>query len=254
LERKRYCEKVISKKKTIIKKPRQTKYMGSKKDIERILYTVKTRSTLNSLLINGNLATPIIVSKKRYLVQNTCPFDALSVLVVTAYTDILNYQHFVDTSNNCFLQFCKTLALKGTSRSIYKQKVTLLSKIFDVDSGVTDINLINAKCNVNYLISKYLIDVPSAYETKNYSNCTTNKQFHNATIILNITNGFKTIEDGLYKYLNSISSDCSECFTGIMKTSRELNSHLFIETDAYSEFNSFALNEYPEEVNIHKNR
>jgi hypothetical protein len=39
-----------------------------------------------------------------------------------------------------------------------------------------------------------------------------------------------------------------------MKTAKELNSHLFIETDAYSEFYSFALNEYPEKVNIHKNR
>jgi len=45
-------------------KPRHTKYMGPKKDIDRILSTVKTRSTLNSLLINGNLATPVIVSKK----------------------------------------------------------------------------------------------------------------------------------------------------------------------------------------------
>jgi len=241
-------------KKKNLKKPRPTKYMGPMKDIERVLSTVKTRSTLNSLLINGNLATPIIVSKKRYLVQNTCPFDALSVLVATAYTDVLSYQHFVDKSNNCFLQFCKILSLKGPSRSIYKQRVLLLKKIFEVDSGVTDIHLINARCNVNYMASKYLIDEPSAYETKICLNCGVKKNFQNATIVTQIPNGLKTIEEGLNNYVRRINSDCSDCTTGVMETSRVLNSHLFIETDLYSEFTSYALNEYPEEVNIDKNR
>ena len=92
------------------------------------------------------------------------------------------------------------------------------------------------------------------YETKVCLNCGINKKFPNATIIMNIPNGFKTIEEGLNKYINCINSDCSECKTGIMETSRELNSHLFIETDAYSEFTSYALNAYPVEVNVHKNR
>jgi len=185
------------------------------------------------------------------LVQNTCPFDALSVLIATAYIDVLSYQNVVDKSNNCFLDFCKTLALNGTSRSIYKQRVIMLTKIFDVDSGVTDIHLINARCNVNYIISKYMIDEPSAHETKVCSNCATKKNFQNPTIIMSIRNGFKTIEEGLNNYVNCINSDCT---MGVMETSRELNSHLFIETDAYSEFTSYALNEYPEEVNVHKNR
>jgi len=177
-------KELFPKKKSLKTTPKHTKYMGPKKDIERILSTVKTRSTLNSLLINGNLATPVIVLKKRYLVQNTCPFDALSVLVVTAYTDVLSYQNFADKSNNCFLNFCKTLAVKGTSRSIYKQRVLMLRKIFDVDPGVTDILLINARCNVNYMISKYFIDELSAYEKNVCSNCGMKKIFQNATVII----------------------------------------------------------------------
>jgi len=130
----------------------------------------------------------------------------------------------------------------------------MLTKIFDVDSGVTDIHLINARCNVNYIISKYMIDEPSAHETKVCSHCATRKNFQNATIIMKIPNGFKTIEEGLNDYVKCINSDCSDCSMGFMETSRELNSHLFIETDAYSEFTSYALNEYPMEVNVHKNR
>lgn len=130
----------------------------------------------------------------------------------------------------------------------------MLTKIFDVDSGVTDIHLINARCNVNYIISKYMIDEPSAHETKVCSDCAMKKKFQNATLIINIPNGFRTIEEGLNNYVNCINSDCSGCTMGVMETSRELNSHLFIETDAYSEFTSYALNEYPEEVIVHKNR
>lgn len=71
---------------------RKTKYMSPTKEIDRILSTRKTRSTTNSLLINGNKATPVILSKKRYLVQNTCPFDAVAVLITIAYTDHPKYQ------------------------------------------------------------------------------------------------------------------------------------------------------------------
>jgi len=104
------------------------------------------------------------------------------------------------------------------------------------------------------MASKYLVDEPLAYETKICSNCNVKKNFQNATIVTQIPNGFKIIEKGLNYYVRCINSDCSDCTTGIMETSRKLNSHLFIETDLYSEFTSYALNEYPEEVNIDKNR
>lgn len=101
-----------TKSKKIVKKQRRTKYMTPTKDIERILNSVKTRSALNNWLINGNLATPIIVSKKRYLVQNTCPFDALSVLVATACIDVSSDQIFVDNSSSRFLQILYNTCFK----------------------------------------------------------------------------------------------------------------------------------------------
>jgi hypothetical protein len=69
-----------------------------------------------------------------------------------------------------------------------------------------------------------------------------NKKFQNSTAIMNISNGFIPIEEGLNKYVNCINLDCSEYTAGIMETSKELNSYLFIGTDAYSKFTLFALN------------
>jgi len=72
--------------------------MSPTKEIERIVSTRKTRSTTNSLLINGNKATPVILSKKRFLVQNTCPFDAVAVLISITYTDNQKYQKYCNVT------------------------------------------------------------------------------------------------------------------------------------------------------------
>lgn len=165
---------------------RKTKYMSPTKEIDKLLSTRKTRSTNSNLLINGNKATPIILSKKRFLVQNTCPFDAVAVLIAIAYTDIPTYQKYIDENiNNDFLQFCKNLATTGPTHSIYKNRVSLLQNIFKVDTGVTDIRLIDATCNVNFIVTSYLKNVPSATESIMCSKCSTSKVFYNPTIILN---------------------------------------------------------------------
>jgi len=207
---------------------RKTKYMSPTKEIDRILSTRKTRSTTNSLLINGNKATPVILSKKRYLVQNTCPFDAVAVLITIAYTDHPKYQQFIEENiNNDFLNFCKNLAKTGPTQSIYKTRVSLLQNIFKVDTGVTDINLINATCNVNFIVTSYLKNAPSAIESISCSKCSTSKIYYSPTIVLNFQNGFKSLEDDIKTYLEGKKLNCSNC-SEVMSKSRQLMDHLFI--------------------------
>lgn len=60
--------------------------------IDRILSFRSTHLTMNNLLINRNKGTPITIlkiSKNKFLFQNTCPFDAISVLIAMTYTDLL---------------------------------------------------------------------------------------------------------------------------------------------------------------------
>jgi len=232
---------------------RKTKYMSLTKEIDRILSTRKTRSTTNSLLINGNKATPVILSKKRFLVQNTCPFDAVAVLITIAYTDNQKYQKYIDENiTNDFLQFCKNLAKTGPTHSIYKKRVSLLQNIFKVDTGVTDINLINATCNVNFIVTSYLKNEPSAIESITCSKCPISKIYYSPTIVLNLQSGFKCLESDIKTYLQGKKLNCSNCSEGMSK-SRQLMEHLFIETDFYSE-SSYSLNEFPLELDLIDNR
>jgi len=82
-------------------KKRMTKYMGPTPEIEMIL-NKKTRSQSNSLLLNGNMTTCLRVSNKRYMVHNTCPFDAVGAVITMANIDYPLYRDFVDSNRNIF--------------------------------------------------------------------------------------------------------------------------------------------------------
>jgi len=79
-------------------------------EIDRLIEK-NTRSTLNSLLLNGNMSTPLQINKNKFLIYNTCPFDSVAVIIAMAYTDIGSYKIFIDSN--------KSLALNGPNRQIY---------------------------------------------------------------------------------------------------------------------------------------
>jgi len=85
-------------------------------EIEHILTQKTTRSNLNSLLINRNITTPLKISKQRYLLHNTCPFDSITVIITMAYIDNNQYKQFINTEQNELLQFCIDLAIHGSSK------------------------------------------------------------------------------------------------------------------------------------------
>jgi hypothetical protein len=100
------------------------------------------RSNLNTILLNDNTTTSVRLGKERYIVYNTCAFDSVAVIISMAYIDILNYKHFIDGSNNEFLNFSTQLALENSSRKIYDTRVLLLQQIFHKEPSVTNVKLI----------------------------------------------------------------------------------------------------------------
>lgn len=115
------------------KKIRLTTYMEPMPEIERILKRKNTRSNLNTLLKNGNVCTPVSISKIKYMVHKTCPFDSISCAISMAYIDYLTYREFINNSNNQFLKFCKDLGLNGSSKKIFTEHVNMIKDIFIAD-------------------------------------------------------------------------------------------------------------------------
>ncbi|KAE9536199.1 hypothetical protein AGLY_007422 [Aphis glycines] len=114
------------------------------------------------------------------------------------------------------------LVTKPFSTNIYKERLTLLQNIFLEDIGVTDVKLIDVRCNVSYIITSFLKSAPFDVK-KQCFNCTMAKTTPSPTIILNSKNS------NLYNL---------ERFLTI---TRILENHLFIETDLIDEHDEYSL-------------
>lgn len=228
--------------------------MDSVPEIDRILLNRTTRSSKNNLLQNGNIQTPLIMSKKRYLLQNTCPFDSITVLIAIAYNDNEKYKNYLDNSTNDLLKFCTKLATEPVSKNTYISRLSLLRKIFQEDTGITDISLIDARCNVNFIATSFLKESPSAEEYRQCSNkkCKNSKKISSSTIILDRKqNDLTRLEDSIKLYVIGRSSDCmdTKCH-GILEVFRTLQHHIFIETDLFTETKEYMLMDIPVRLNL----
>lgn len=79
-----------------------------------------------------------------------------------------------------------------------------MKNIFNQSDGITNVKLIDAKCNITYIISKLLNDVPSAIEELRCSNkmCKKDKKkLSSPTIILKFHEGFKSMNTALKNYI-----------------------------------------------------
>jgi hypothetical protein len=102
--------------------------MDSTLEIERIL-NKSLRPKHQTLLINGNMKTPIKINKKRYLVSNTCAFDSVCIILAIAYTDSKHYQEYMKKCSNELLIFYEELVKNGPSSIIYKKRISILKTI-----------------------------------------------------------------------------------------------------------------------------
>lgn len=204
---------------------------------------------MNTLLINGNIATPLHVAKQRYIVINTCPFDALAVIITMAYTDFITYKTFVDSSENNMLSFCKSLALYGPTKKTYTDRLELLKPIFKSSNDISRIKVIDAKCNVSFVATKLFVNAPSAIEN---IRCTTdgcknnNKDIESATLILRFKD-FKNLQNSLNDYTKEQVYECCYCYKSL-SSRRTIKEHLLIETDIFPENQRIPLSMFPTQL------
>jgi len=229
------------------RKKKRTKYLEACPEIERIISKTCTRSSKAVLLRNGNLTTPCSLNKKKYIISNTCAFDSLVFGIAMAYTDFPSYHSYINSKNNEFLNFVVEIANHGSSAKMYNSRLKLLNTIFTSDSCVDNVHLINAECNVSFIIHGLLKEVPSCVEDISCSNekCRNYKKSRSSpTISISPTDGVRVIVEGISilpqvieKYVKGGSEICmlpnnsSPC-NGQKNIQRKLQKHIFIELDS----------------------
>jgi len=110
------------------------------------------------------MSTPLKKAKQKFLIYNTCPFDAVAVIIAMAYTDISTYRIFIDSNENKMLLFCKYLALHGSNPQTYIDRLKIVRPYFKEMDNLTNIKIIDTRCNVIFVVEKLLASAPSAIE------------------------------------------------------------------------------------------
>lgn len=233
-----------------------TAYIQSAPEIEQILNKKNTRSHHNTLLRNGNLSTPLRLSKEKYIIYNTCPFDSISFIISMAYIDHPQYKQYIDSCNNHLLKFCKDLAINGSSKITYKNLLELHQTIFEEVDGVTGVKIIDGKCNITHIITNFLRTAPSAIHqrTCSYVDCTIlKKDLNSATIVLDkiLVFDFINLNQAIKTYTQPKYKNCTEllCYgtTAVLQ-------HLIFETDVFAEDKLFLLKDFPLELSFDNKR
>lgn len=230
-------------KKESIKKRRNAKYTNACKDIDRILNSSRMRSHKKSLILNGNISAQCKIKKITYVLNNTCPFDALVVGIAVAYNDHHVYKQFIDDSKNNILTFSKDLALHGPTRNLYNKRPEILNLHFETKTICENVKSINAECNISKIIQCYLNEVPSVIENIICHQCGTIVRTLNAIILpLNEKNS------NVQEFLNNYITETKQCQCGEnRRIKRELGNHLFFETDIPP--TNLKLNKIPKKLN-----
>jgi len=118
---------------------------------------------------------------------------------------------------------------------------TLLKTILKENTGITDIRFTNAECNIIFIVTSLLKNEPSAKEYISCSNvnCVNySKIISCPSIIISLTDGFKSLEFSLSEYTYSNEYECTVC-NEVITSFRHLQNHLFIETDVYVDQSKF---------------
>lgn len=154
------------------------------------------------------------------------------IISTTAYSDNSVYKEFVDYSSDHFLIFCKIVACGSPSTVIYKDWVKLVKQIFNKYDEILGLNVINAECNVNWLISQIFQELPSAKDHIDALNkCKDSNKFKNyQTIILYSQDlkNMKMLEKLLLQYTEDKYYNCRQPSCSRKVFSKKITKLLYI--------------------------
>uniref|UniRef100_A0A2S2QSC0 Uncharacterized protein n=1 Tax=Sipha flava TaxID=143950 RepID=A0A2S2QSC0_9HEMI len=160
---------------------------------------------------------------------------------------------FIDSNEDTFFKFCKTLATNGTVKILNKGRFNILKSIFSEDTTLSGIKRINTQCNVTYIITELFKIFPSAID---YTKCTNtsckNKNTKLRTIVLNhqALININRLEEALNDYVNKINYTCSPPHYDGEVTQNKILQHLFIEADQVEDLCAFEMTDFPKMVTI----
>jgi len=151
-----------------------------------------------------------------------------------------------------FLHFQYNWPIKVHVEALFNDWVSIIRKIFNEYEGITNLKVIDARCNVSFIIINLLKTASSSIEDIKCSktDCTFTKKInHSPTIILRLRHEFSTLQNAINQYVDKNYYKCPDknC-DGLITSLRYLQYHIFIEADIIANEQQFALHDFPVEI------
>lgn len=171
------------------------------------------------LLKNGSRSKELKCSKikntGRVIISNTCAFDTLASIFMTAYCDSENYQQQIDELKieNIFFQFISNIVKNGIMASTYSDRVKIILKILNPELQQMQYNTTLAICasTAGAVIKALLVENPTLIETISCTNinCKINESQSSVYITYQTSNdSLDDLQEFLYNRLTEEDRIC----------------------------------------------
>lgn len=185
-----------------------------------------------AMLQNGNICESLKDGKYRLVIINTCGFNSIAQLFAAACIHPVFYDYLTNSAADMF-RFMKNFIEKGPTKSIYRQRATILRKIgYFVSKNAFNVITVDALSNVCNLCEYLLSEEPSCTLQKRCTNC--KKTITNDMNLISLdfqtiaSHGYSIIAQVIDGFINNNYRECRQCKKSV-ELSANYRSHLLIE-------------------------
>lgn len=193
--------------------------------------TLQPTNTL-PLILNGTSCKNVRFDGKIFVLTNTCAFDSICQIFVSAIKYNPHYKKVVFGLNVPILKTASILIEKGLKSEFYNERALLLYNlpIYNAEKGKSNVITIKGDINIGNLGVALFTASPSCIVTSRCSQCKKSSTRSYVTISANID----SLKEGFHKLNEAVENsfpDVKECCGELKEESRNYGPHLLIETD-----------------------
>jgi len=192
------------------------------------------------LISNGNLCEPVHCDGVKILVKDTCAFDSLLQVIMSAIAIYPSYKETTRTMNCKIITLAERIIMDGKVTAITRtERARILRNvpIFHKSQYTRQLETINANCNVAHLAEHILY--PSYSRSLYCNNCKTTSErnftFLNINVDIILQNGPGHMQDAINSAINS-NYICKNC-KKVQDYNLMYNSHILIDITVLTDKN-----------------
>lgn len=191
----------------------------------------KRKPAALGLLKNGHRVElkPIKLDGEKYVLSNTCAFDAFVQLLCSAYHDSVALKALVDRQNETLFKLIRQVSQHGVGTVAYKQRAEIMKAVYNIQRLPENIYRINGECCIASLVKTVwlfpVITEVSLCSSENCPDATRTNELQILTVQLSNAEQIVMLE----KHIQTVLRDrITNCLKEVTEYSDQLDSGSYV--------------------------